>query len=256
MTHIHLISVLPEALAPLQQGVVGRALDQAVFHVTHWNPRDYTQQPHGRVDDTPFGGGAGMVLMAQPLVDTVAAIKAKHGADLPVIYLAPHGQHFNQKKAVQAATWPGCILIAGRYEGIDERAIDLVVDELWSIGDYVLSGGELACAVVIDCIARLLPGVLGNPASLTQETFSQGLVEYPQYTRPADFRGQAVPAVLTQGNHKAIAAWRHAQSLGRTWQYRPDLLAQYSMRPADAQALSAFQAQMTVAEANTGDGNA
>jgi len=205
-------------------GVVGRALARDVLHLACWNPRDYTQDRHRRVDDRPYGGGPGMVMQVEPLR---GAIRAARAAGLPgrrVVYVSPQGRRLDQAALERFALEPGLILLAGRYEGVDERLIRGEIDEEWSIGDYVLSGGELAAMVIIDGLARLLPGVLGHAESALQDSFSGGLLDCPHYTRPDEIDGREVPAVLLSGDHSAVARWRMKQSLGRTWLRRPDLL--------------------------------
>ncbi|MCG8432630.1 MAG: tRNA (guanosine(37)-N1)-methyltransferase TrmD [Gammaproteobacteria bacterium] len=204
-------------------GVTGRAVERGLLSVKLWNPRDYTSDRHRTVDDRPYGGGPGMVMAVEPLRDAINAARAAAG-EHRVIYLTPQGKRFDQAKAQALAALPGIILVAGRYEGIDERVIATQIDEELSIGDYVLSGGELASMVVIDAIARLIPGVLGDPDSALEDSFVGGLLDYPHYTRPEVVDNLSVPAVLLEGNHGAIRRWRLKQALGRTWQRRPDLL--------------------------------
>lgn len=219
--------------------MIGKAVEAGLVEFGFWNPRDFSQDVHRRVDDKPYGGGAGMVLQVQPLVD---AIKQAKGAwpTAKVIYLAPDGQPFTQQIAARCAEQAiDLIFIAGRYEGIDERA-KTYVDEVWSIGDYVLTGGELAAMVAMDAIARLVPGVLGHEASAANDTFSAGLLEHPHYTRPRDFEGMMVPKVLLNGDHQAIARWRQQQALGKTWQVRPDLLAKYVLNGKEQDLLKQY----------------
>lgn len=206
-------------------GVVGRAIERGQIQLHTWNPRDYTADVHRTVDDRPFGGGPGMVMKIEPLRDAItAARQANPGA--PVVLMSPQGQRFDQSLAgEQVALDLGLILVCGRYEGVDERLIEAEVDAQWSIGDYVLSGGELAALVVVDAIGRLLPGVLGEPESAAQDSFGNGLLDWPHYTRSAGDDSATVPAVLRSGDHAAIARWRADQALLRTWRYRPDLLA-------------------------------
>jgi tRNA (guanine37-N1)-methyltransferase len=213
--------MLREALA---HGVLGRALERGVLEVDFYDPRDHTADVHRTVDDRPYGGGPGMVLKVEPLRDALRAARAASPAGSRAVYLGADGLRFEQNRAREARDWPGLILVAGRYEGVDERFIEHEIDEEWSIGDYVLSGGELPALVVIDAIARLLPGTLGSAESAVQESFSDGLLDWPHYTRPASVDGHEVPAVLSSGDHAAIGRWRLQQSLGRTWRRRPDLL--------------------------------
>jgi tRNA (guanine37-N1)-methyltransferase len=213
--------MLRDAMA---HGVVGRALERGVFEVGYVDPRDFTSDVHRTVDDRPYGGGPGMVLKVEPLRDAVRAARATLPAGTRSVYLGADGMRFEQSKAREARDWPGLVLVAGRYEGVDERFIESEIDEQWSIGDYVLTGGELPALVVIDAIARLLPGTLGSAESALEESFSDGLVDWPQYTRPPSVDGREVPAVLASGDHAAIRRWRLQQALGRTWLRRPDLL--------------------------------
>lgn len=219
----NIVSLFPQIFDALEWGIVGRALEKRLVEIQHWNPRDYTSDVHHTVDDRPYGGGPGMVMKAEPLLQAIRDAKAINpGAK--AIYLSPQGQRLTQSAAAQLAQEPGLILIAGRYEGIDERVIQLEVDEEWSIGDYVLSGGEFPALVLIDAITRLLPGALGDEQSAEQDSFSEGFLDCPHYTRPEEVEGLKVPSVLLSGDHKAIARWRLQESLAKTWQTRPDLL--------------------------------
>lgn len=210
--------------AALEYGITGRAIKENLLNIPCWNPRDFTQNKHRNVDDRPYGGGPGMVMMAQPLQDAIQAAKQAAPKEPLVIHLSPQGKQFNQQAAEDMLKRESIILIAGRYEGIDERLIQLEVDEEWSIGDYVLSGGELAAMTMIDVITRLIPGALGHEDSAAQDSISTGLLEFPQYTRPEHFQGLTVPDVLLSGDHQAIERWRLKESLGKTWLKRPDLL--------------------------------
>ena len=210
-----------EALA---HGVVGRAIAGGVLGVATFDPRDHTTDVHRSVDDRPYGGGPGMVLKVQPVRDALRAAAATMPPGSRRVYLSAAGRRFDQALAREAASWPGLVLLAGRYEGVDERVIAGNIDEEWSIGDYVLSCGELPALVVIDAIARLLPGTLGSAESAEAESFSDGLLDWPHYTRPALQDGMAVPEVLAGGDHAAIARWRLREALGRTWLRRPELL--------------------------------
>lgn len=222
---IDVVTLFPDMLRERSgYGIQGRALDKGLLELHTWNPRDYTQDRHGSVDDRPYGGGPGMVMQVQPLRDAIRQARAA-GPRAPVIYLSPQGRRFDQPKARALAALDRLILVAGRYEGIDERLIDLEVDEELSIGDYVLSGGELPALVVIDAVTRLLPGALGDADSAQEDSFMDGLLDYPHYTRPDEIDGLQVPPELLGGDHAAIRRWRHKQALGRTWQRRPDLLA-------------------------------
>ncbi|MCL4147162.1 UNVERIFIED_CONTAM: hypothetical protein GTU68_040322 [Idotea baltica] len=223
---IHVISIFPEMFSALsEQGVVGRAVKQNVLNLTLHNPRDYTLDERRTVDDRPYGGGPGMIMMPEPLVKTINAAKqAVINGKPKVVYLSPQGQRFDHAAANDFAQSESLILLAGRYEGVDERVIQNYVDEEWSIGDYVLSGGELPAMVMIDAIARLLPESLGNSESAQQDSFVDGLLDCPHYTRPENFQNEQVPDVLLSGDHQAIAKWRQQQALQRTLDRRPDLL--------------------------------
>ncbi len=219
---VDVITLFPGAVEDYcATSVLGRAREAGVWRLRTLDPREKTDDVHRSVDDAPLGGGAGMVMRAEPIVRTVRAT-----ADLarPVIALTPAGRPFDQARARALAATSGLTLVCGRYEGIDQRAIDLVCDEELSVGDVVLAGGELAALVVIEAVVRLLPGALGNEASIEEESFTEGLIEYPHYTRPALFEGLAAPAVLLSGDHGRVARWRRAQSLVRTLERRPDLL--------------------------------
>ncbi len=229
------------------QGVLGRAIERGIVGLTCWNPREFTHDRHRTVDDRPYGGGPGMLMKVQPLADAICAAKRQAGDKARVIYLSPQGRKLDQHKVRQLASIGSAhqdarlILIAGRYEGIDERLIEQYVDEEISIGDYVLSGGELAAVVIVDAIARLLPGVLGDEDSAQQDSFMQGLLDCPHYTRPEEIDGRRVPQVLLGGDHQAIARWRLKQSLGRTWLRRPDLLERAQLNLEQRNLLAEFQ---------------
>lgn len=219
------VTLFPEMVQQTARyGVTGRAIEAGIVELAVWNPRDYTSDRHRTVDDRPYGGGPGMVMKVQPLRDAIRAAKAAARPGTKAVYLSPQGRRFCQQAALDFAAEPGLILLAGRYEGVDERLIEAEIDEEWSIGDYVLSGGELAALVMIDAIGRLLPGVLGDAESAQQDSYMDGLLDCPHYTRPEDIEGRRVPEVLQSGNHAAIGRWRLKQALGRTWQRRPDLL--------------------------------
>lgn len=236
-----IISIFPEMFDAIRNyGVTGRAVENGLLQIETWNPRDYTADRHRTVDDRPYGGGPGMVMMAEPLVAALRdARKATPGAK--VIYLSPQGQPLNHEAVQQLASEPSLILLAGRYEGIDERIIDAEVDEEWSIGDYVLSGGELPAMVLIDAVARQLPGVLGDENSAQQDSFVEGLLDCGHYTRPEEFEGRKVPEVLLSGNHELIRQWRLKQALGRTWLRRPELLEQIELNDEQQALLKEFQ---------------
>ncbi len=218
------VTLFPDMLqAMVGDGVTGRAFDRGLAELAIWNPRDYTSDVHRTVDDRPYGGGPGMVMKVEPLQAAIEDAR-RAAPESRVVYLSPQGRRLDQSVVRELAQRDGMILIAGRYEGIDERIIDRYVDEEWSIGDYVLSGGELPALVLMDAVLRLLPGVLGDADSAEQDSFTEGLLDCPHYTRPELFEGMPVPEVLKSGNHEAIRRWRLQQSLGRTWLRRPDLL--------------------------------
>jgi tRNA (guanine37-N1)-methyltransferase len=239
---ISTITLFPEIFEALRYGIVGRAIENKLLTLQHWNPRDFALDKHRKVDDRPYGGGAGMVMKFQPLQDAIHAAKKATPSAL-LVYLTPQGQTLTQQKVVRLAEEPALILLNGRYEGIDERLIETEVDAEYSIGDYVLSGGEFACLVMIDAITRCLPGALGHEDSASQDSFSDAgrqRLDYPHYTRPALTAGKEIPEVLKSGDHKAIARWRLKQSLGRTWQRRPDLLAKQQLTPEEQLLLDEF----------------
>ena len=218
---ITILTLFPEMFAPLFESIVGRAVKEGKLSIEVVNLRDYTEDKHLKCDDYPFGGGAGMVMMAQPVGSAIEAVDPDHKARR--IYLSPKGQTFRQEKVFELVECEHIVLLCGHYEGIDQRAIDLFIDEEVSIGDYVLTGGELPAMVIADCVARYVDGVL-SPESLVQESFSENLLEYPQYTRPVEYRGLTVPEVLRSGNHGEIDKWRREKSLEITKKNRPDLL--------------------------------
>ncbi|TVQ98145.1 MAG: tRNA (guanosine(37)-N1)-methyltransferase TrmD [Deltaproteobacteria bacterium] len=221
---VRILSLFPEFFdGPLGTSVLGRAIDDRALSVTVHNPRDWATNRHRTVDDNPYGGGAGMLLRATELAEAVQAIR--DAASGPLIYLSPQGEPFRQEHAAALATLPGFLLLCGRYEGIDERFIERHVDVELSLGDFVLSGGEPAALCVVDAVARLLPGALGNAASVDEESFAGPLLEYPQFTRPPVFEGLTVPEILLSGHHERIARWRRRLAWLRTRERRPDLLA-------------------------------
>lgn len=235
------ITLFPSMFDALTQyGVSGRAVKQGKVEVECWNPRDFTHDKYQTVDDRPYGGGPGMLMKVQPLEDALAAARAKAPGPAKVIYLSPQGRRLDQQGALELARESNLILLAGRYEGIDERVIDREVDEEWSIGDFVLSGGEMAAMTLMDSVIRLLPSVLGHDQSAQQDSFMEGLLDCPHYTRPDDYHGQQVPAVLLSGNHEKIRQWRLQQSLIRTWKRRPDLLAALDLTTEQQKLLTAF----------------
>jgi len=234
------ISLFPDMFDALRTGIPGRAIEQGLAHMVLWNPRDYTHDVHRTVDDRPYGGGPGMVMMVEPLKAAIEAAK-EASPQSKVVYLSPQGKRFDQVAAQEMAGEEGMILIAGRYEGIDERLIDAFVDEEWSIGDFVLSGGELPAMVMMDSILRLLPGALGHADSAEQDSFTDGLLDCPHYTRPEEILGRTVPEVLTSGNHELIRQWRLKQALGRTWLRRPDLLEGRELSKEEQKLLDEFK---------------
>lgn len=238
------ISLFPQMFEAITEyGVTGRAVSQGILSLNYWNPRDFTHDRHRTVDDRPYGGGPGMVMKVAPLNDAITAARQQLGGDVTVAYLSPQGRTLDQQALKQLASREKMILVAGRYEGIDERLIEKQIDEEWSIGDYVLSGGELAAMVLIDGMARLLPGVLGDENSAEQDSFTAGLLDCPHYTRPEKLFDQTVPEVLLGGDHEAIRKWRLKQSLGRTWLRRPDLLAKQTLTDEQKALLEEFIAE-------------
>ena len=235
------LTLFPEMFSsPLQESILGRAIEKGLVQIRTVNIRDFALDRHQVVDDAPYGGGQGMVMKVEPIARAIEQLKAEEPQSR-VIFLTPQGRPFNQRRARELSFLPRLILLCGRYEGIDDRVRELFVDEEISIGDYVLTGGELAAMVVIDAVSRLLPGVLGSDRSATEDSFFNSLLEYPQYTRPHDFRGSSVPEVLLSGNHQAIFRWRRKEALRRTWVCRPDLLGQADLTPADREFLEEIE---------------
>ncbi|MFC0180086.1 tRNA (guanosine(37)-N1)-methyltransferase TrmD [Thorsellia kenyensis] len=240
--HIGVISLFPEMFQAITDyGVIGRAVKEKRLKVDFFNPRDFTHDRHQTVDDRPYGGGPGMLMMVQPLSDAILSAKSHLGEETKVIYLSPQGQKLTQTGVSTLSQHSTLILICGRYEGIDERVIETLVDEEWSVGDYVLSGGELPAMVLIDAVVRLLPGVLGHAESAVEDSFVNGLLDHPHYTRPELLNGLQVPKVLLSGNHAEIRRWRLKQSLGRTWQRRPDLLNHLALTDEHKKLLTEYQ---------------
>ncbi|PRH83616.1 tRNA (guanosine(37)-N1)-methyltransferase TrmD [Arenimonas caeni] len=238
---IDVVSLFPDFIRESAAlGVVGRAQERGLLTVQAWNPRDYATDNYRRVDQRPFGGGPGMLMLAEPLGACLAAAKAADPAPARVIYLSPQGPRLTQARVRELAALPRLVLLCGRYEGLDERFIAREVDEELSIGDYVLSGGELAAAVVVDAVGRLQEGALNHADSASQDSFEDGLLDCPHYTRSEASGTEGVPAVLLSGDHAAIARWRRQQSLGRTWLRRPDLLARARLDKADRALLAGF----------------
>ena len=248
---IDVVTLFPELIRNCcGYGIPRIALEKGLLELGTWNPRDYSSNRHRNVDDRPYGGGPGMVMQYQPVNDAIAQARRQGGG--PVIYLSPQGRRLDQAALRRFVRQPHLVLLAGRYEGIDERVIETQVDEEWSIGDYVLSGGEPAALVWIDAVARLLPGALGDEESALRDSFMDGLLDYPHYSRPEVIDGLAVPAVLTGGNHAEIERWRLKQSLGRTWQRRPDLLEQIGLNEEQQALLAEFIRERQTTES---DGN-
>lgn len=238
-----IVTLFPEMFAAItDNGVVGRAVRQGVLSIACSNPRDFTEDKHRTVDDRPYGGGPGMLMKVEPLEKALNAMRASHPA-AKVVYMSPQGKRFDQAAAQTFAECEEIIILAGRYEGVDERLLQAQVDEEWSVGDYVLSGGELPAMIVIDAVARLLPGVLGHPDSAVEDSFVDGLLDCPHYTRPEVYKDEAVPAVLMSGDHARIKQWRLQQALGRTYLRRPDLLETRGMSPQEERLLADFLAQ-------------
>ena len=237
---IDVVTLFPEMIRQAAgYGIQGRAIQRGLLELETWNPRDYSEDRHGGVDDRPYGGGPGMVMQVQPLRAAISAARSA-GSAAAVIYLSPQGRRFDQQKALELAGLERLILVTGRYEGIDERIIEMEVDEELSIGDYVLSGGELPALVVLDAVTRLLPGALGDEDSAQNDSFMDVLLDYPHYTRPEEIDGKRVPDVLISGNHSLIDRWRRKQALGRTWQRRPDLLEGLQLDAEQQELLNEF----------------
>ena len=238
---VDVVTLFPEMVETLLRfGVTGRAVERGLLTVTTWDPRDDARDRHRTVDDRPYGGGPGMVMKVQPLRDVLQRARQATEPRGKTIYLSPQGRPLNQDSVRELAQENRLILLAGRYEGVDERLIEAEVDQEWSIGDYVLSGGELAALVVIDALARLLPGALNDDESAEQDSFMDGLLDCPHYTRPEEIDGRRAPSVLLSGDHAAIARWRRREALGRTWLRRPDLLASRSLDAGERALLDDF----------------
>jgi len=245
--HFEVVTLFPEFIrAYLEAGVVGRAATRGLLRVGTEDPRAYALDLHRTVDDRPYGGGPGMVMKPEPLAAAIGAAAARLPAGSPVVALSAQGRPFDQRRAREFSGLPGMLLVAGRYEGVDQRVLDSLVDEELSVGDYVLSGGELPALVVIDAVARLLPEVLGDADSAVQDSFSDGLLDWPHYTRPEDWAGMPVPEVLVGGHHEAIRRWRLKQALGRTWRGRPALLRQRGLSGEERELLEEYCAEAGV----------
>lgn len=228
-----ILTLFPDMFAsPLRESILGKAVERGLIQTRVHNIRDFARDKHQVTDDRPFGGGEGMIMKPEPIVEALEFLREK-GPSPRIILLSPQGRLFNQRIARSLSQSPRLILICGRYEGVDERVAEYFADDQISIGDYVLSGGELAAMILVDAVSRLIPGVLGNCASADEESFTEPLLEYPQYTRPQDFRGYRAPDILLSGHHEAINRWRRAQALLRTRQRRPDLFAQLHATPED-----------------------
>lgn len=235
------VSLFPEMFRAVSDyGITGRAISRGLASVDYWNPRDFTRDRHRTVDDRPYGGGPGMLMKIEPLRDAIGAARQVAPEGSPVVYLSPQGMPLNQKLVAELASQAGLVLICGRYEGIDERLVRREVDLEISLGDFVLSGGELPAMVLIDAVTRLLPGALGHALSAEQDSFADGLLDCPHYTRPEVYDGEAVPAVLLGGHHEEIRRWRLKQALGRTWERRPELLEGRNLTAEEQALLDAY----------------
>ncbi len=238
--HIGIVSLFPELFDALHYGIIGRAIAQQLIKLHFANPRDYGLGKHCQIDDKPYGGGAGMVMRVEPLIAAITACQELMPTPVKRIYLSPQGQPLNQRMISELAHESSLLLVCGRYEGIDERVLELAIDVEYSLGDYILSGGEFAACVLIDAITRLQPNAIGGATSLASESFTAGLLEYPQYTRPPSYHGKEVPSVLLSGNHAAIARWRLQQALGRTQLKRYDLLQHRELTQEEQELLASF----------------
>lgn len=250
---IDAVTLFPEMFdAVTGSGISCRALQQNIWGFHAWNPRDFTQDNYRRVDDRPYGGGPGMVMLPEPLEQSIDAARARQSAvgvaKSHVVYLSPQGSRLDHGKVLELGARPGLVLLCGRYEGIDERLVARQVDEEISVGDYVLSGGELPAMVLIDALVRLLPGALNDAQSADEDSFATGLLDCPHYTRPEEYLGARVPEVLLSGNHALIAAWRLKQALGRTWQRRPDLLEARKLTKQESRLLAEYQQEQASAK--------
>lgn len=242
-----IVTLFPEMIqSAVSWGVTGRALERGLVELGLWNPRDYTHDRHRTVDDRPYGGGPGMVMKVEPLRDAIRAARSSTEAEARVVYLSPQGHKLDQNAVRRFAQQPRLILIAGRYEGVDERLIEAEIDEEWSIGDYVVSGGELPALVLFDAVVRLVPGVLGDEQSACQDSYMAGLLDCPHYTRPFVVDGRQVPDILQSGDHEAIRRWRLKQALGRTWLRRPDLIRNRLLDVEQQKLLEEFRNEINV----------
>ncbi len=245
--HFDILTLFPEIFdSPLRESIVKRALEQGLISIAIHNIRDYALGKHRITDDTPYGGGGGMVMKPEPFFQAVEAILGDNPpSSIPVILLSPQGRPFTQEVAWELVTYPRILLLCGRYEGVDERVHQFLVDDEISIGDYVLTGGEIPALVVVDAVTRLVPGVLGDPQAAIRDSYAQGLLEHPQYTRPPVYRGYTVPQVLLSGNHSEIALWRRREALRRTYERRPDLLEEAQLTEEDLTFLQSLQQNRT-----------
>lgn len=248
MIHLDVVTLFPEMFEAITgSGITQRARDKRFYELVLWNPRDFSTNAYRSVDDRPYGGGPGMVMMAQPLSKAMAAARQRQLScgvrRTRTIYLSPQGRPLTQKVVEELGTLEGMVLLAGRYEGVDERLLQTEVQDQISIGDYVLSGGELPAMVLMDALIRRIPGVLNDAESAQQDSFEEGLLDFPHYTRPELYQGEPVPAVLLSGHHVEIARWRMKQSLGRTWERRPDLLAKVKLSADQAALLEEYKAE-------------
>ena len=234
-----IVTLFPGMFDALREGITGRALDKGLIELHCWNPREYTMDVHRTVDDRPYGGGPGMVMKVEPLRDAISAARDKAPGS-KVVYLSPQGRVLTQQAVTEMSRLSGLVLVAGRSEGVDERLLQSEIDEEWSVGDYVLSGGELPAMIMVDAITRLLPGALGHELSAEQDSHVDGLLDCPHYTRPEAIDGMEIPDVLRSGNHELIRRWRLQQSLGRTWQRRPDLLEKRQLNAEETELLKAY----------------
>jgi tRNA (guanine37-N1)-methyltransferase len=251
---IEVVTLFPRMIAgALEYGVVGRAIERGLVTVGTEDPRTHTQDAHRTVDDRPYGGGPGMVMKPEPLLAAIRAAHRRLPPGSPRICLSAQGEPFGEREARKLAVLPGMLLVAGRYEGIDERVIELGIDRELSIGDYVLSGGELPALTVIDAVARLLPGALGDERSSEEDSFAQGLLDWPHYTRPEVFEGRTVPPVLLSGDHAGIGRWRLTRAVERTWRRRPDLIAGARLAAEAQRALNELLAAQAAAEEDRGN---
>lgn len=238
---MQVVTIFPEMVLTIAEyGVVGRAVDRGLVSLGCQNPRDFADDVHRTVDDRPYGGGPGMVMKYEPAAAAIAAATETLPKGSPVVCLSPQGRLFDQATAQRFAGLPGIVLLAGRYEGIDERLLESHVDEELSLGDFVLSGGEIAAMAVVDAVARLLPGVLGDETSASQDSFMEGLLDHPHYTRPEEIDGRRVPEVLLSGDHARIAKWRYQQALGRSFERRPDLVEKLDLNDEQKKLLDEY----------------